>query len=688
MNPTRKPNRLINEKSPYLLQHAYNPVDWFPWCEEAFEKAKQENKLVLLSIGYATCHWCHVMERESFEDEETAQILNRDYVCIKVDREERPDIDRIYMDALHAMDQQGGWPLNMFLTPDKKPIAGGTYFPPVPKYGRRSFKDVLQIIKQTWDTRREELIQSSNALVEFLRTEQENNSTELPSPEAFHKTAKMYEKFFDEVYYGFRTNLTNKFPPSMGLSFLLFYHFYTKNKMSLYMVEKTLEAMRKGGIYDQVGGGICRYATNQSWLIPHFEKMLYDNSLFIDILVDTYLFTKKDFYKKAAVDVIQYVERDLKLDHGAIASAEDADSEGEEGKFYLWDVKEFEEVCGEDAELLKDYWNVEDEGNFEGKNILNQSFQGDFSELKMIPNPELEAIIEKNRAKLLERRSKRIRPLRDDKVLTSWNCLYIKALVKAGIAFQNLHYIQRAKEIYDFIEKNLFNEKGRLLRRFREGEAKYLAYLNDYAELALVSIFLYRATFEVSYLQKALHLTKQIIQLFSSPFGVYYETGVDAEELIRRSIDGYDGVEPSGNSTLAWVFLYLSSYGIESADFEEKALKIFSYFKSELENRAISYSYLLSAYLFYKSEPKEIVVIGETNDPRVAKSLELLSRFYLPNSVVAFSEPLSLEKNAQYVPILKDRETQDFAIHICKKGVCELPLHSVEEFQQRLESWK
>ncbi len=688
MNLSRKPNRLIHEKSPYLLQHAYNPVDWFPWCEEAFEKAQRENKLVLLSIGYATCHWCHVMEKESFEDEETAQILNQYYVCIKVDREERPDIDRIYMDALHAMDQQGGWPLNMFLTPQKKPIAGGTYFPPVAKYGRRSFKDVLQIIKQTWDTRKEELIQSSNSLVEFLRSNLENNGDSLPSSEAFHKTAKMYEKFFDEVYYGFRTNLTNKFPPSMGLSFLLSYHFYTGNKMSLYMVEKTLEAMRKGGIYDQVGGGICRYATNQSWLIPHFEKMLYDNALFIDILVDAYLFTKKDFYRKSAIDVIEYVERDLKLEHGAIASAEDADSEGEEGKFYLWDIKEFEEVCGKDAELLKDYWNVEEDGNFEGKNILNQSFQGDFAELKMISSKELEKIVEKNKVKLLERRSKRVRPLRDDKVLTSWNCLYIKALVKAGLAFQNLHYIQRAKEIYEFIQKNLFNENGRLLRRFRDGESKYLAYLNDYAELALVSIFLYRATFEIDFLKNAIDLTKQIIKLFSSNLGVYYETGVDAEELILRSIDGYDGVEPSGNSTLTWVFLYLASYGIEQEDFEKRAEKIFSYFKSELENRAISYSFLLSAYLFYKSEPKEIVIIGEKNDPRIEQTLQLLSQSYLPNSVVAFCEPLSLKENSKYIPILESRETKEFAIYICKRGVCERPLYSLEEFQERLESWK
>ncbi|MCX7998419.1 MAG: thioredoxin domain-containing protein, partial [Leptospiraceae bacterium] len=628
------------------------------------------------------------MERESFEDEETAAILNRDFVCIKVDREERPDIDRIYMDALHAMDQQGGWPLNMFLTPEKKPIAGGTYFPPVPRYGRRSFKDVLKIIKETWDSRREELIQSSNSLIEFLNSEAEV-TTELPSTEAFHKTAKIYEKFFDEVYYGFRTNLTNKFPPNMGLSFLLFYYFYTGNKMSLHMVEKTLEAMRKGGIYDQVGGGLCRYATNQSWLIPHFEKMLYDNSLFVDVLIDAYLLTKKEFFKKSAIDVITYVERDLKLESGAIASAEDADSEGEEGKFYLWDVKEFEEVCGEDAELLKDYWNVEEEGNFEGKNILNQSFHLDFSQAKGILPEDLERVVEENRKKLLERRSKRIRPLRDDKVLTSWNCLYAKALLKAGIALENPEYIERAKEIYEFIKKNLFNKEGRLLRRFRDGEAKYLAYLNDYAELALVSIFLYRATFDTTYLKEAVHLTREIIRLFSSNTGVYYETGVDSETLIRRSIDGYDGVEPSGNSTLAWVFLYLASYGIERKEFTERAEKIFTYFKAELENRGISYSYMLSAYLFYKSDPKEIVIVGSKTNQQVQNTLKLLAQTYLPNAIIAFCEPLDLDESSKYVPVLHGRDSmKDFSVYICNRGVCDLPLHSYSDIQKRLESGK
>ena len=688
--PNRKPNHLIHEKSPYLLQHAYNPVNWYPWCEEAFERAEKENKPILLSIGYATCHWCHVMERESFEDEATAEILNRDFICIKVDREERPDIDRIYMDALHAMDQQGGWPLNMFLTPFKTPIAGGTYFPPVPKYGRRSFKEVLAIIKQNWDTRQAEIIQSSNSLIEFLNSEiKTNESKELPSSFSFQKTADLYERFFDEIYYGFKTNLTNKFPPSMGLSFLLFYHFRTKHKMSLYMVEKTLEAMKKGGIYDQVGGGLCRYATNHSWLIPHFEKMLYDNALFLNILVDTYLFTKKVFYKRAAIDVINYVERDLRLKEGGIASAEDADSEGEEGKFYLWSLIEFEKICGEDAELLKDFWNVTEEGNFEGKNILNETFNIDFAQMKFLSNEELNEIVERNRKKLLEVRSLRPRPLRDDKVLTSWNCLYLQSLVKAGLAFENTEYIEKAKIIYNFIYKNLFNSEGRLLRRFRENEAKYLGYLNDYAELALSAIFLYRASFEVEYLKQADFLASEVIRLFSSDFGPFYETGIDAEKLIRRSIDSYDGVEPSGNSSMALVFLYLASYGIQRQNYLQKAEEIFKYFKVELETRAISHSFLLNAYQYYLSEPKEIVIVGDKNSTEVKTCLSLLNQTYLPNIVVCFCDHLDFQEHSQIIPILEDKKTQkDFVVYICQAGTCQAPIYNLDEFKKKLETWK
>ncbi|HNC00339.1 MAG TPA: thioredoxin domain-containing protein, partial [Leptospiraceae bacterium] len=560
MNSNRKPNRLIEEKSPYLLQHAYNPVDWYPWCEEAFEKAKREDKIVILSIGYATCHWCHVMEKESFEDERTAEIMNRDFVAIKVDREERPDIDKIYMDALHAMDQQGGWPLNMFLTPDKKPVAGGTYFPPVQKYGRKSFTEILAIIKNVWDTRKQELIDSSEAIASYLQKENlaDNPDLTLPPDTAFSSAYQMYDRFFDDTYYGFKTNMVNKFPPSMGLSFLLFHYHITKETKALHMVEKTLMAMKRGGIYDQIGGGLCRYATDGRWLVPHFEKMLYDNSLFIEALRECYQVTQNPFYKEVVYDIVKYIRRDMTLKEGVIASAEDADSEGEEGKFYLWSLEEFRSICKEDSEVLEKFWNVTEEGNFEEKNILNETFDIDFIKENNLNREEFQSIVQRNKEKLLDVRAKRIRPLRDDKVLTSWNCLYLKAITGAAIAFGDKSLLADAIQIFDFIQKNLFNENCRLLRRYRTGESKILAYLTDYAELTLASIYLYKATYDLKYIKTAAGLAEETIRLFQSEKGVFYDTGIDGEALIRRSIDAYDGVEPSGNSSMAHAFNFLS----------------------------------------------------------------------------------------------------------------------------------
>jgi uncharacterized protein YyaL (SSP411 family) len=685
----RKPNRLIHEKSPYLLQHAYNPVDWFPWSEEAFSKAKEENKPILLSIGYATCHWCHVMERESFEDHSTAEQLNRDFVCIKLDREERPDIDKIYMDALHAMGQQGGWPLNMFLTPDKKPIMGGTYFPPIPKYGRKSFKEVLSIIRNAWDNRREEILKSANSLVEYLLSESAyREDSGLPSQDSFNYTFQLYSKYFDEVYYGFRTNHTNKFPPSMGLSFLLFYYYKTGNQHSLYMVEKTLEAMKKGGIYDQIGGGLCRYSTNHSWLIPHFEKMLYDNSLFLTTLSEAFLITKNQFYEDAIRDVIQYIERDMRLESGGVASAEDADSEGVEGKFYTWDYKEFEEICGKDAPLLSEFWNVSEDGNFEEKNILNESFNIDFCESKGLNRNEFHFILKNAKEAFLRRRETRIRPLRDDKVLTSWNCLYIQSLVNSGISLNENEYLEKAKITYDFIYQYLFDSQRRLLRRYREGEAKYFGYLVDYAELILASLKLYRAFFDTKYVENAIQLTQNAIQLFGSDFGPFYETGIDGEKLIRRSIDGYDGVEPSGNSTMAYCLLQLASLGIHSDTYTNLALGIFKYFKAELETRAISHPFMLSAYQMYQSPIKEIVVVYSKSSYLGEDAIHLINQFYIPDSVVVASPKEDLHENSQIIPLLEGRESnKEFAVYICHKGVCDLPIYNLEDLQIRLKGF-
>ena len=687
MNSDRKPNRLVQEKSPYLLQHAYNPVDWYPWGEEAFEKAKREDKIVILSIGYATCHWCHVMERESFEDEHTALIMNRDFVSIKVDREERPDIDKIYMDALHAMGQQGGWPLNMFLTPNKKPVAGGTYFPPVSKYGRKSFTEVLGILKNVWDTRKQELIDSSEALVSHLQSEELAVKADLtlPPESAFVNGFQMYEKFFDETFYGFKTNTVNKFPPSMGLSYLLNFYKNSKNQKALFMVEKTLLAMKKGGIYDQIGGGISRYATDHRWLVPHFEKMLYDNSLFMQALTECFLVTGNSFYKDSVYDIVNYIRRDMTLEEGGIACAEDADSEGEEGKFYIWSTEEFRSICGEDSEILEKFWDVTKEGNFEGHSILNEVFERNFEKENNLNPKEFKLLLERNKKKLLEHRSKRIRPLRDDKVLTSWNCLYIKALAFSAIAFQDKSLLDDAIKIYEFIQKNLFDENGRLLRRYRNAEARFFAYLTDYAELALAAIYLYKATYDVKYIKSAHSLTEETIRLFRSPSGAFYDTGSDGEKLIRRSIDGYDGVEPSGNSSMAHVLNSLASLGIETNRYEEIANSIYRYFSEDLNSRAISYPSMLSAYLYTLSSPKQIVVLADKDNVDAKEILKFLETSFLPDVIIVYATKDKISEESEILPVLKGKTSdKPLAIFVCQNQTCDLPIFTLEELKQKI----
>lgn len=678
----RKPNRLIHEKSPYLLQHAYNPVDWYPWSHEAFLRAEKENKPILLSIGYATCHWCHVMERESFEDEHLAEYLNSNFISIKLDREERPDIDKIYMDALHAMDQQGGWPLNMFLTPDKLPIAGGTYFPPEPRYGRKSFREILTIIKNAWDTRKEEILVSGKNLAQFLNSIQSSEDSEIPSKEVFESAFSIYKNYYDKNFYGFKTNNQNKFPPSMGLMYLMSYSYYYNEPFSLEMAENTLIAMKKGGIYDQVGGGLSRYSTDHYWLVPHFEKMLYDNALYLHALVDCFALTKKEKYKKFSYDIIHYIQRDMELATGGICSAEDADSEGEEGKFYLWEYDEIIKLLGEDASEIIQFWNIQKEGNFEGKNILHESFENDpkFNQDSWVQK------LSKSRQILLEYRSKRERPLRDDKVLTSWNSLYIQSLAIAGRVFNDQSLIKNAERIYSFIEKYLYDENGRLLRRWREGESSIKAFLSDYSEFAQASLDLYEATGEMKYAFKANKLAEEIIKLFSSDTGIYFETGIDGETLIRRTIDLIDSVEPSGNSTLSLVFQKLSGYGFHTRNYMSSAEKIFKYAKSDMEKRALSTSHMLKSFLEYSFEKKEIVLVVRKPSKLTEKIHSFFRTSYIPN--VIFIYFMVQEENKEpLLPILEGKvNSREISLYICRQGACDSPQFTDEDIRNTLKT--
>ncbi|PJZ55721.1 thioredoxin domain-containing protein [Leptospira barantonii] len=687
---SHNPNRLLQEKSPYLQQHAYNPVDWFPWGEEALTKARDQDKLIFLSIGYATCHWCHVMERESFENQTIADYLNSHYVSIKVDREERPDIDRIFMDALHAMDQQGGWPLNMFLTPDGKPITGGTYFPPEPRYGRKSFLEVLNVIQGVWSTKRQELITASTELSQYLKESGEGRANEkqeagFPAENSFDAGYSLYESYYDPQFGGFKTNHVNKFPPSMGLSFLLRYHHSSGNPRALEMAENTLLAMKQGGIYDQVGGGLCRYSTDHHWLVPHFEKMLYDNSLFLESLVEYSQVSKKIPAESFALDVIDYLHRDMRIPGGGICSAEDADSEGEEGLFYIWDLAEFREVCGEDSSLLEKFWNVTEKGNFEEKNILHESYRSAVAKLDSEELKRIDAALERGRKKLLERRSKRIRPLRDDKILTSWNGLYIKALVKAGSAFQREEFLVLAEETYSFIEKNLIDSNGRILRRFRDGESGILGYSNDYAEMIAASIALFEAGRGIRYLKNAVLWMEESIRLFRSPAGVFFDTGSDGEVLLRRSVDGYDGVEPSANSSLAYSLVKLSLLGVHSDRYREIAESIFLYFTKELSTHALSYPFLLSAYWTYKHHSKEIVLIRK-NGEAGKDLLSAIGKKFLPNSVVAVVNEDELEEARKLSSLFEARDSGGGAlVYVCENFACKLPVDNVADLEKFLE---
>ncbi|MEC9460159.1 MAG: thioredoxin domain-containing protein, partial [SAR324 cluster bacterium] len=447
-------NKLIHEKSPYLLQHAPNPGDWYPWGTAAFAKAKEEDKLLLVSIGYATCHWCHVMERESFEDPELAAFLNAYFVPVKVDREERPDVDKIHMDALHALGQQGGWPLNMFVTPEGKPVTGGTYFPPRPMYGRKSFRELLETLALIWKDEREKIFTTADQLTAHLQQKAVPTADGHPELnwEAEEQTVAQFRESYDSQHGGFKQQQQNKFPPSMGLMLLLRHYKRTGEAHSLEMVEMTLQKIFAGGIYDQLGGGLSRYSTDYEWLVPHFEKMLYDNSLFVWALIETFQITKNPLYESAVRDVLAYVARDMTSPAGAFFSAEDADSEGVEGKFYVWSKAEVLKILGaESGELACAFWDITENGNFEGSSIPNRprSDEDLAAQFRITPE-EMRKTLRTAREKLMAVRSQRVRPLLDDKVLTSWNALMISAFARASRVFNDPEFEKMATRAADF----------------------------------------------------------------------------------------------------------------------------------------------------------------------------------------------------------------------------------------------
>ncbi len=597
MTTKKMPNRLIQEKSPYLLQHAYNPVDWLPWCEEAFAKAKAEDKPIFLSIGYSTCHWCHVMAHESFEDEVVAKILNKSFISIKVDREERPDIDSIYMSFCQAFNGSGGWPLTIVMTPEGEPFFAGTYIPKHAKYNLGGLIDILNRIVELWHSDRKSFTDYALKAKEALDKELNVAKPKVLSEDIIAKAVQELKKSFERNYGGFSD--APKFPIPHNLMFLMRAYKMQKEEALLHMVEHTLKSMYRGGIFDHIGFGFSRYSTDKKWLVPHFEKMLYDNALLLLAYTEGYELTGELMYKEVAEKIISYVLRALLSPQGGFYCGEDADSEGVEGKFYVWTVDEVKAVLGEErGELFCHSYDITTDGNFEGKNIPNLIHNEE--EL----SSEQKKMLEESRKLLFEHREKRIHPHKDDKILTYWNGLIIAALSYAGRIFKSEEYISAARTGANFILNTMVDEGGRLYSRFRDGEVEHKGYLEDYANISYGLIELYEATLEEDYLRSAERLTSSMLELFwDFEHGGLFLYGSDAEQLILRPKEIYDGALPSGNSVAAYNLLRLGSI-LERQDFIDHTEKIFEAFGERIEKIPSAHCFLLLAYSYNKKLKK------------------------------------------------------------------------------------
>lgn len=679
MPTNNKTNQLIAEKSPYLLQHAYNPVNWYPWGDEAFEKAKNEQKPIFLSIGYSTCHWCHVMARESFEDEEVAKLLNEHYVSIKVDREERPDIDSIYIKVCQMMTGHGGWPLTIFMTPDKIPFYAGTYFPKESKYGLPGIVDALTQLHEKYQTdpnHIEEVTESvTDALNKTVIEKSEHRLTKKHIDEAYQQLRKR----FDMDHGGFGEE--PKFPMPQNVLFLMRYYHLSGDKDALKMVESTLRNMAAGGIFDHIGFGFSRYSTDKEWLTPHFEKMLYDNALLLMAYTECYQLTKDPFYKEVSEKIITFIKREMTSSDGAFYSAIDADSEGVEGKYYIWDYEEIVDCLSDDtAELFTTIYSITPEGNFEGKNIPNL-IHTDFDMIEMeneLPFETLKEQLEEARIKLLTYREKRVYPHVDDKVLTSWNGMMIAALAKAGKVFDSTEYIHAAEKAIDFIEEKLVHD-NRLMARYRDGETKYKAYIDDYAFLLWGYIELYEATFSLSYLEKARKLTEQMLELFwDETNGGFYFTGKDSEQLIAQDKEIYDGAIPSGNSVAA-VMLTRLGYLTGETHYLDHAEEMYYAFYDDIHRYAAGSPFFLQSLQLMENPTTEVVILGDRKDSELQGFIEKLQNSFLPNKTLLVAN--HSEDFTRIAPFAKEYKKMgnQATVYICENFACKQPTTNLEQ---------
>lgn len=675
-------NHLVNASSPYLLQHAENPVEWYPWSSEALNRAKAENKPIFLSIGYAACHWCHVMAHESFEDDETAAFMNEHFINVKVDREERPDLDNIYMQATVAMTGSGGWPMSVFLTPDLKPFYAGTYFPPVRRYNMPSFKEVLAGLSNAWQADREEVEKTSGKVYEHLNLQGNMPPSELLTPEQLAAIAKSMQESYDWGYGGWGD--APKFPQPMALEFLMHHSASQKTDEYSKLIKHYLYAMARGGMYDVVGGGFSRYSTDNHWRTPHFEKMLYDNAQLIRAYLHAWQVTHDPFYKRIVEETLAFIEKEMTHEQGGFYSSLDADSEGEEGKFYVWSLDEIRTVLQNDSDLFEAAYGITAKGNWEGKTILQRSL--DDSNLAARFGLNIEAVPAKladSHSKLYAARAKRIRPGTDDKVLTAWNGLMLAAIAEAARVLENARYADLAARNAEFLLTNL-RTNGKLHRSWRDGKTTNEVFLEDYAALILGLIELYQTDFNSKWFNVAQELADEMVDKFSDPASGFFDTPNDGEALLIRPKDVQDNATPSGNALACEALIKLSAFSDKGnyRDLAEKALGLVTKFALRYP---LGFGRWLTAAQLASGTLKQVAVVGEAEDTSFQRMLKALRVEYRPSVVVAAS---SFPINENVPALLHDRGMVNgkATVYVCEGFVCKQPSTESESIGELLNA--
>jgi uncharacterized protein YyaL (SSP411 family) len=688
-NREKKPNRLLAETSPYLAQHAYNPVDWYPWGDEALRKARELDRPIFLSIGYSSCHWCHVMERESFENVDIAKLMNEHFINIKVDREERPDLDSIYMTAVQLLTSSGGWPMSVFLTPELKPFWGGTYFPPDDRFGRPGFAHILTQIANLYRTGRDKIEETAAKLTEALSERDTSTiSTDLPGRDVMESAVEYAERSFDSEWGGFGP--APKFPRSVEISKLLRYYQRTKKANVLEMCEATLESMAHGGMYDQIGGGFHRYSTDKKWLVPHFEKMLYDNALLARTYLEAFQVTGKDFYSRIAREVLDYVLREMTSPEGGFYSATDADSEGEEGVFFVWTPEQVEEVLGEaDARTFCEYYSITTGGNFEGGTSIPhvskpvEEVAGSLN----LSCEKLEEVLERGRRKLYEARESRVKPFRDEKVLASWNGLMISAFARGYQILEDPRYLEAADRAAAFIVENLYFS-DRLHRTYKDGRCQFPGYLDDHAYLGEAFLDLYETTFKPEHLQFARELTDTLLEQFwDAGGGGFFFTALHHKSLITRKKDPFDNATPSGNGVAALSLLRLERLtGVDS--YRARAVELFKGVKPLVEKAPMAFSYTILALEYIFNVPVEIAVLGNPEAEETRKLLRVVYQRFLPNKALVAVTPPVDQAMGEAVPLLagKSLEGEKATAFVCRDYACRTPVTEPRDLERLLAS--